>query len=238
MGRRMGSIRTALQRFGRRLTTLISRPRRPGPVADVESGVAASNGETVVIAVTGSGAQDGEAPSFRNRARLRRRLRYLRQTRELGFRDLGGFMFDSRRFGRDRGDIVEAKLDGLTAIDREVRALEVALDDAQEVTLLREPGISVCPRCGGLHGSEDNYCSSCGLPVGRGLGLAIAQGGPGAAAITPPPVAPATTAPASTAPAPSAEPPAAEAEPNEKDAPAVTPDADTPTSEASSVGKQ
>src|SRR5262249_17511758 len=39
-------------------------------------------------------------PSFRDRGRLRRRLRYLRRVRELGFRDLGGLAFDLHRFSR------------------------------------------------------------------------------------------------------------------------------------------
>jgi hypothetical protein len=174
----MGSFRVASARFGRRLRGLLTAPRGARPVADVEprSDAATANG-------TADPAAPADVPSFRNRARLRRRLRYLRQTRELGFRDLGGFVFDSRRLGREREDIVQAKFDALAAIDRELRALEHALEDVEEVTLLREPGVSVCPRCGALHGSEDNYCPGCALPVGRGLGLAIAQHGPGGAVV-------------------------------------------------------
>jgi hypothetical protein len=115
---------------------------------------------------------DAEAPagqtatSYRDRARLRRRLRYLRRARELGFRDLGGFVFDAHRFGRPRQDIVAAKLKGLAGMDAELRALETALDDRRELMLLHEPGISVCPRCATLHGSDANFCSGCGLPRG------------------------------------------------------------------------
>jgi hypothetical protein len=101
-------------------------------------------------------------PSFRTRGQLRRRLRYLRQVRELGFRDLGGLVFDLDRFGRDRPDLVEMKVAGLRSIDGELRALEVALDDVHEVEELREPGIAACAHCGALHGSDARFCPACG----------------------------------------------------------------------------
>jgi hypothetical protein len=113
------------------------------------------------------GPLDGSA-GFRDRARVRRRLRYLRQVRELAFRDLGGFVFDSRRFGRPREDIVDAKVKGILAMDRELRTLETALDDRQELLLLHEPGITACPRCGVIHGSDANFCPGCGLSCGGG----------------------------------------------------------------------
>lgn len=105
------------------------------------------------------------APSFRDRGKLRRRLRYLRRVRELGFRDLGGLVFDLDRFGRERPDLVRIKLDGLTAIDGELRTLELALDDVRAVEELQEPGISACASCGALHGSEARFCPACGTPV-------------------------------------------------------------------------
>jgi ribosomal protein L40E len=81
-------------------------------------------------------------------------------------------VFDARRFNRPRQDIIEAKLKGLASMDRELRALETALDDRQELMLLHEPGITVCPRCGAIHGSDANFCSGCGLPrAGAGLPL-------------------------------------------------------------------
>jgi hypothetical protein len=124
-----------------------------------------------------SDAPTGDGTSFRDRARVRRRLRYLRQTRELAFRDLGGFLFDARRFNRPREDIVEAKLKGLMAMDRELRALETALDQREELMLLHEPGITVCPRCGVIHGSDANFCSGCGLPR-RGAALPLGPRAP------------------------------------------------------------
>lgn len=120
------------------------------------------------------------APSFRDRGRLRRRLRYLRRVRELGFRDLGGLVFDQHRFQHPKPELVEGKLAALTAIDRELRALEVALDDRRPLHELREPGIAACLRCGSLHGSDARFCPSCGLQLSgpRALGE-VGTGGAG-----------------------------------------------------------
>ena len=49
------------------------------------------------------GARHPDSPSFRQRGRLRRRLRYLRRVRELGFRDLGGSSSTSTSRAHDRG---------------------------------------------------------------------------------------------------------------------------------------
>jgi hypothetical protein len=119
------------------------------------------------------------SPSFRERGQLRRRLRYLRRVRELGFRDLGGLVFDQHRFARPNPDLLEAKLAALRAIDHELRALEVALDDRRALHELREPGIAACVRCGALHGSDANFCPSCGLQLSGPL--ALSAPGPGAA---------------------------------------------------------
>ena len=96
---------------------------------------------------------------------MRRRLRYLRRARELGFRDLGGLVFDLRRFERDRPDLVDAKIHALYDVDTELRALERVLEDRHDVTELREAGIASCPRCGALHSSDARFCSSCGLAL-------------------------------------------------------------------------
>jgi hypothetical protein len=141
------------------------------------------------------------APSFRNRGRLRRRLRFLRRVRELGYRDLGGLVFDQHRFGRLDEELVRGKVAALTAVDAELRALEQALGERRDITELREPGITACARCGTLHGSDANFCPSCGLAitgartiaadVGEGAHLprpALAPGAPGG----PPPAGPPT----------------------------------------------
>ena len=134
-------------------------------------------------------------PSWRTRGRLRRRLRHLRRLRELGFRDLGGLSFDLHRFGRDGRALVQGKLEGLTAIDAELRALERALDEHQDFADLREAGIAACPRCATLHGSDAHFCPSCGLHLDGPLALAPV-GDPGA-----PPSEPATDAEVGGAPA-------------------------------------
>ncbi len=108
-------------------------------------------------------SEEPGAPSFRDRGRLRRRLRYLRRIRELGFRDLGGLEFDLHRFGREGTALVAGKLEALAAVDVELRALEERLDDRREVVILREAGIAACPRCAALHGSDANFCPNCGL---------------------------------------------------------------------------
>ena len=105
------------------------------------------------------------APGFRSRARIRRRLRYLRRYRELAFRDLGGLMFDLHRFGRDRPDLLAQKLDGLTTVDVELRALQAALRERRDVTELREVGVASCPRCQTLHGTDANFCPGCGTAL-------------------------------------------------------------------------
>jgi hypothetical protein len=144
-------------------------------------------------------------PGFRDRGRLRRRLRYLRRVRELGFRDLGGLVFDLHRFGRDGGPLVAGKLEALAAVDTELRALEDALDDREELTVLREPGIAACPRCAALHGTDANFCPNCGLRMDGPQAFSPTPAGgptPVPAPDAPPPVpAPVTAQPTSVQPA-------------------------------------
>jgi hypothetical protein len=127
--------------------------------------------------------------SFRDRGLLRRRLRFLRRARELAYRDIGGLIFDMRRFGRNRQDLLDAKLGALGAVDQELRALERALDDRRPIHELREPGISSCPRCGALHDSEANYCPHCGLQLGGPRAMGEVGGAIAAPPQAPPPPA-------------------------------------------------
>jgi hypothetical protein len=152
------------------LLARIPRRRRPAGTARPDGSPAPIAGVDPAAAMTAP-----LKPSFRDRGRLRRRLRYLRRVRELGFRDLGGLVFDQHRFSQVNEELVRSKVNALAAIDTELRALEHALEDRRPITELREPGISVCPRCGGLHGSEARYCPSCGVAF-RGP-LAIAEVG-------------------------------------------------------------
>ncbi len=123
-----------------------------------------------------AGAVPADAtPGFRERTRLRRRMRELRQLREIAFRDLGGLSFELHRFGRDRGDLVAEKLAALERIDGELRAIETALRARRPLIELREPGIAACPRCATLHGTDANFCPGCGTPL---RGSVVGEAGP------------------------------------------------------------
>jgi hypothetical protein len=131
-------------------------------------------------------------PGFRERGRMRRRLRYLRRVRELQVRDLGGLVFDLRRYERKRDDLIAQKVDQIRASDDELRALEHTLDERRDIRDVRLPGIGgTCPRCFSLYGSTDRFCSHCGAALG-GAGQGPAQVAPAApppppAAVQPPP---------------------------------------------------
>ncbi|CAB4875347.1 unannotated protein [freshwater metagenome] len=132
--------------------------------------------ETAPAAVTVPAA----APGFRERGRLRRRLRHLRELRELGFRDLGGLVFDQHRFQRPNEDLVAAKVVAIDAVDRELRLLQDTLHDRRPLDELYRAGVSACSRCGTLHGSDANFCPNCGLPFAglrpvAGMGAAAPQ---------------------------------------------------------------
>jgi hypothetical protein len=104
-----------------------------------------------------------EPPGLRERSRIRRRARYLRRLRELQLRDIGGFVVELHRFGRERPDVLKEKVEAASETDHELRELERALTDRRPVTDVREPGIGgACPGCGTVHGSSDRYCSWCG----------------------------------------------------------------------------
>jgi zinc ribbon protein len=126
-------------------------------------------------------------PTFRNRGRLRRRLRFLRRVRELGFRDLGGLVFDQHKFDRQNVELVRGKVAALAAVDAELRVLEEALGEKRDITELREPGITACPRCGTLHGSDANFCPSCGLALtgARTIAADVGEGVHGSGPVAP-----------------------------------------------------
>lgn len=188
-------------------------------------------------------------PGFGSRGRLRRRARFLRKARELAYRDLGGLVFSLHRFGQRNDELVLAKLSTLSRIDAELRALEANLSERQPVTVLREAGITACPRCAAIHSGEDRFCPSCGLPLSRNvdlpIGAAPATTAPSAAPATAamptaaPTAAPATsvataTAPAG-APAPGAAPTPVPARPAPASASAPSPAAQPPTQQHATV---
>lgn len=122
----------------------------------------------------------GEPPDTRRRGRLRRRLRHLRQVRELMLRDVGGLTYEFHRAGAGSGPgepgavLVGRKLDLLARLDLERRELEGLLDDHRAETVLREPGVGgTCAACGDYFASDAHFCAHCGAPVdGRASGMA------------------------------------------------------------------
>jgi hypothetical protein len=121
----------------------------------------------------------GESPEtgpggFGSRGRARRRARFLRKARELAYRDLGGLVFNLHRFGARNDALVLAKLTTLGQIDGELRSIEAALEEREPVTVLREAGITACPRCAAIHSSEDRFCPNCGLSMSRHVDLPVA----------------------------------------------------------------
>jgi hypothetical protein len=146
------------------------------------------------------------APGFRARGRLRRRTSFLRKARELGYRDLGGLVFNLHRFGQRNDPLVLAKLGALAKVDGELRALEAELEEHQPVTVLHEAGVTACPRCAAIHSAEDHFCPNCGMPLSRHVELPIAstpQASPPAASpppASPPPASPPQATPQATSP--------------------------------------
>ena len=114
-----------------------------------------------------------EAPAGESarRGAVRRRVRYLRSTREVLMRDLGGFYYEVHRAaGAAHGgqrDLLEAKAARLAAIDEELGRLEARLGEARPAeTVVRQPGVGgTCPACGELHGSDAGWCARCGTPL-------------------------------------------------------------------------
>jgi hypothetical protein len=158
-------------------------------------------------AIEAANAGAGASPGFGSRGRARRRARFLRKARELAYRDLGGLVFNLHRFGQRNDALVLAKLTTLGHIDSELRTLEVALSEREPVTVLREAGITACPRCAAIHSSEDRFCPNCGLSMSRHVDLPVASAAsvPGTPAATTPAPQPATPTPQPTqanAPAP------------------------------------
>ncbi len=175
-----------LERIARRRRASVSG--RLGPPS--QNGSGHSNGSTYADAPHATPGANGSAPvappepseapapaplefaarpGFVERGRMRRRARYLRKLREVQIRDIGGFLLELHRFGRQRPDLVHAKIAGAVHTDRELRALERALGEQQLLREMREPGLGgACHNCGAVHGSADRFCASCGEALGNG----------------------------------------------------------------------
>jgi hypothetical protein len=136
-------------------------------------------------AATGAGSAP-QPPGFRDRGKLRRRLRYLRRVRDLELRDLGGLVYETYRQKRPRQELVERKVRVLAATDKELSGLELALNDRRPLRELRMPGIGgQCPRCGEVYGSAARFCSNCGAGLAGEAEAALGQFGRAPAAPRP-----------------------------------------------------
>jgi hypothetical protein len=94
---------------------------------------------------------------------MRRRTRYLRQLRDLQLRDIGGFMVELHRFGRQQPALVQGKVVAAAQTHRELRSLEGALHEGSGLGEVRVAGIGgSCPECGTVHGTIDRFCAWCG----------------------------------------------------------------------------
>ncbi len=145
-----------------------TQPGLAGPSAEEAQSGTAAQAPPLPDAETPESGELAAAsePGLRERGRIRRRARYLRRLREVQLRDVGGFVLELDRFGRERPDLVQAKIDNAARTDAELRALERALREHLPLRELREPGIGgACPECGAVHGSEDRFCASCGEPL-------------------------------------------------------------------------
>ena len=175
-------------------TEELAKPAEPSGAQTSPGGVAADGAEAP--AGVEIPPPQPRSPGFRERGRMRRRVRFVRKARELAYRDLGGLVFEMQRLGQRNDELVAAKLGVLATFDTELHALERALGERRPVTVLREAGIGACPRCAAIHGSEDRFCPMCGMPMGRPAESPIA-GAPMVAAGTPTPLAAASVAAAS-----------------------------------------
>lgn len=144
----------------------------PSPLADEPAPDLATPGLPSLPAGVAPEELVGDPPDTRRRGRLRRRLRHLRQVRELMLRDVGGLVYEFHRSGAGSAAgepgaaLVGRKLDRLAALDAERRALEEQLDDRRTETVLREPGVGgACAACGEYLASDARFCAHCGASV-------------------------------------------------------------------------
>lgn len=114
-------------------------------------------------------ADDGR-PGLFARAKLRRRLDRQERLREALLLDLGAIIFELHRQRRREPELLQAKAAELDAVDAEVRALALALDDGRELPELTASGlVATCTSCASLMGSSDRFCPHCGAAAGAVL---------------------------------------------------------------------
>jgi hypothetical protein len=99
--------------------------------------------------------------------KLRRRLDRQERLREALLLDLGAIIFELHRQRRREPELLQAKAAELDAVDAEVRALALALDDGRELPELTARGlVATCTSCASLMGSADRFCPRCGAAAG------------------------------------------------------------------------
>jgi hypothetical protein len=142
-------------------------------------------------------------PAAAERGSMRKRVRKLSRTRDVLLRELGALVVEMRRLGRDNPELVERKAAEVLAVDEELRGLRTGLESRQTVEQIVTAGIAgSCSRCGNLVGTDDRFCSRCGLGVVEPAAAEPAVAEPTVAepAVTEPAVAePAVAEPASAA---------------------------------------
>jgi hypothetical protein len=99
--------------------------------------------------------------------------------REALLLDLGAIIFELHRQRRREPELLQAKAAELDAVDAEVRALSLALDDGRELPELTASGlVATCTACGSLMGSSDRFCPHCGAAAGAVLPASDNGGAP------------------------------------------------------------
>ena len=147
-------------------------PQSESPLNDVAVGeVAKDTPPTTAKPPAGTELQVSDhKPSTRSRAKIRKRLRYLRRVHELRLRDLGGYIFEIHRTGTRTSnqahceEITRNKLARLATTDHEIGELESRLlTEVKQMKTVRVPGIGgECRECGEIFGTESRFCSNCG----------------------------------------------------------------------------
>jgi hypothetical protein len=102
--------------------------------------------------------------------KLRRRLDRQERLREALLLDLGAIIFELHRQRRREPELLQAKAAELDAVDAEVRALALALDDGRGLPELTASGlVATCTSCASFMGSSDRFCPRCGAAAGAVL---------------------------------------------------------------------
>ena len=136
------------------------------PKRTADKARAAAEGSAVPAGTAPPSPDAAETPGSGERGSMRRRMRRLRRTREVLLRELGALVVETRRLGRENVELVGRKSDELIAIDRELRGLRAALGERHTVAQVVAAGVAgSCARCGTILGTDDRFCSHCGLGV-------------------------------------------------------------------------